>query len=79
LNWPRTKKGSSQEQIIVCTKKNSLGIPDKQKLVCCINYQNLPNTMIFPDGGNRFQLIGTVYALFHFKKQKKWKTYIQAI
>jgi len=33
--------------------------------------------MVFRNGGNRFQLIDTVYPLFHFKKLKKWKTYIK--
>ncbi len=41
----------------------------------CIKYQEAPITMVFLNGQNRFQLIDTVYPLFHFKKLKKWKTY----
>ena len=69
------KKEALRHKLLFVHKNYSAGIPNKKAMELCIKYQEVPNTMVFRNGLNRFQLIDTVYPLFHFKKLKKWKTY----
>ena len=75
----KLKKEAVMHKLLFVQKNYSVGIPNKKAMELCIKYQEAPNTMVFRNGANRFQLIDTVYPLFHFKKLKKRKTYIQAI
>jgi len=72
----KLKNEALRHKLLFVQKNYSVGIPNKKAMELCIKYQQgAPNTMVFRDGANRFQLIETVYPLFHFKKLKKRKTY----
>jgi len=71
----KLKNEAVRNKLLFVQKNYSAGIPNKKAMELCIKYQEAPNTMVFRNRANRFQLIDTVYPLFHFKKLKKWKTY----